>query len=450
MDHSAENSSRPHGIHPPDQSATHPSDQSVTHRPDPNAIHSPNRTAIQSPDRFDVDALRGIVCLSLASVHFFQMALRERAIRFAGEWIDYAVWNLRFGVESFLVLAGLLLAHNLRPRAGESISVKAYLIRRFFRLVIPYWVAVMLATANLWLPYFSGRTFDLNGAHSKADYFLWSWPADTGHSETGNDNPSPPPTAKMMLVWMSFTEDFFQIGSAAPGYWSMVTLEQFYLLWLTIFALSAWFFRRTGTGDAERLMRWMSLLTFFAGVAAGLWIFYRASLVGEETVSGANSLHVFNAPFKITTYSFFLSLGMTLYWAIRNQFAQIPFFSLLLLLIVMVVYTNLSRTYAALITAMALIPICQGMRLPDWGVIRFLRFVGRYSYSIYLIHAVIGLRFLYLAEKKLAGQPDWWVIPLWLAAIGISIGAGWVFYLLVERPSLNFARRFEYRSSGRS
>ncbi len=308
MDHSAETSSRPHGIHPPDQSATHPSDQSVTHRPDPNAIHSPNRTAIQSPDRFDVDALRGIVCLSLASVHFFQMALRERAIRFVGEWIDYAVWNLRFGVESFLVLAGLLLAHNLRPRAGESISVRAYLIRRFFRLVIPYWVAVMLATANLWLPYFSGRTFDLNGAHSKADYFLWSWPADTGHSETRNDNPLPPPTAKMMLVWMSFTEDFFQIGSAAPGYWSMVTLEQFYLLWLTIFALSAWFFRGTGNGDAERVMRVMSLRTVLAGVAAGLGICYLGSLVVEETEPESNYPLLLNEPFKIPCVWFFFAL----------------------------------------------------------------------------------------------------------------------------------------------
>ncbi len=410
-------------------------------------VANPATSPKTNPDRFDVDAIRGIVCLSLASVHFFQMVFRDRAVRLAGDWIDYAVWNLRFGVESFFVLAGLLLAHNLRPRAGETVSVRAYLIRRFFRLVIPYWIAVMLATANHWLPYVSGRAFDLNGATSKQDYFVNKWPAHVEHPETTTE--AGPPTGRMVLAWMTFTEDFFKLESAAPGYWSMVTLEQFYLMWLALFAISGLFFRENGKINADRLMRWMALLTFVAGVAAGIWIMSRSSVAGDRPSTGEGSLHVFNAPFKVTTYSFFLSLGMTLYWAVRNKFAQVPFFLLLLMLVVMLVYTNLSRTYAALITAMALVPICQGVRLPDWWAVRFLRFVGKYSYSIYLIHAVIGLRFLYTIDKKLQAQPEWIIIPMWFAAIGVSIVAALVFYVVVERPCLNLARKIEYRSSGK-
>src|SRR5688572_1134930 len=108
------------------------------------------RSTVSNPGssgrEFDIDFFRGIVCTCLILLHFYVLGLFPHWNRLAensvgAKNLEFVVWNIRLGVESFFVLAGLMMAHMLRPAPGEDVSLGLYLKRRFFRLIIPYWIA---------------------------------------------------------------------------------------------------------------------------------------------------------------------------------------------------------------------------------------------------------------------------------------------------------------------
>ena len=102
--------------------------------------------------RFDLNPFRGIVCLWLMGLHFCMVThLHEPLLRLAGDSGQWLLYHIRLGVESFSVLAGFMMAHMLTPRTGEEIRFGAYLKRRFYRLILPFWAAIFLAYLDLLL-----------------------------------------------------------------------------------------------------------------------------------------------------------------------------------------------------------------------------------------------------------------------------------------------------------
>jgi peptidoglycan/LPS O-acetylase OafA/YrhL len=357
------------------------------------------------PDRFDIDPLRGLVCLSLCVLHFYVGPLFEEFDALFGEAGRDAVHCYRPGVESFLVLAGLLLAHSLRPVPGERVSVGAYLRRRFLRLVVPYWAAVLLATADRWLPALAGSAS----------------PQAAGWREV---------TARLF-----FAEEVFGYPEAAVGFWSMVVLEQFYLLWLGAFGLVLLF---PGTAhDPWRATRVMAVLTLAGCLASAAWVCH-AYRMGE--------IGAFDGRFRLPRSAVYLTLGMLLYWHVRGGMGR----GLLAIAVIAVlgvgIYTDRSQPYKALILAAVLVPLVRGWHWPAVWPVRALGFVGRRSYSLYLMHVIVGNRFLMAdAVRSRAGLGDWWAIPELVAAIGVSLLAAMVFYRLVELPMYRRALRVRYR-----
>ncbi|GAC1621238.1 MAG: hypothetical protein NVS9B13_12540 [Candidatus Acidiferrum sp.] len=62
---------------------------------------------------------------------------------------------------------------------------------------------------------------------------------------------------------------------------------------------------------------------------------------------------------------------------------------------------------------------------------------GAWSYSLYLIHATGAGFFLRL------GLPNLGFLLNWMGAMGSSLAVSYVFYLLVERPSHQLARKIK-------
>ncbi len=100
---------------------------------------------------FDIDFFRGWVCLSLVMLHFYNSNLFDSYYRLFGAQGETIVWNWRLGIESFFVLAGFMMGHMLRPVPGEEVAISGYLKRRFFRLILPYWTAVLLFALYRWV-----------------------------------------------------------------------------------------------------------------------------------------------------------------------------------------------------------------------------------------------------------------------------------------------------------
>lgn len=71
-------------------------------------------------------------------------------------------------------------------------------------------------------------------------------------------------------------------------------------------------------------------------------------------------------------------------------------------------------------------------------------FLGKISYSLYLIHGFVGCQFLYFTARYT--HTIWEKIGLLLAAFALSIFASWLFYLAFEIPSVRWSKRVRYKS----
>lgn len=74
-------------------------------------------------------------------------------------------------------------------------------------------------------------------------------------------------------------------------------------------------------------------------------------------------------------------------------------------------------------------------------------FLGRISYSLYLVHLPVGVPIQLIGRQFLEPGPA--ATLLVLASVAVSIFAAWLFYLCVERPSMRLARRIKLRPQPR-
>lgn len=363
---------------------------------------------------FDIDFFRGFVCVCLIYLHFYTLGLIEYWDRIFGPNLQSVVWNFRLGVESFFVLAGLMMAHMLRPAPGEDVSLGLYLKRRFYRLIIPYWVAVLLATADRW-----------------AIYLIFKRGA--------SDLPTVGDTISQLLLLQEVFHRYFpqysRIGEAAVGYWSMVSLEQFYLIWLAVYAVVRWLVPAgTIVGIYGRREWVMALLTLFGGIASA------AIVIGNWPVH-----------WHLARFGIYLTLGMLLYWAVRQRYQTWMFVVGTFALIGMAIFgeqlNEQTRAIKGLLAVVIMTILARGYRTPNWMVFRALTYIGARSYSFYLMHAIVGYRvFTFVALPAIGGRGDWVAFPLLIVALGLTFVVSLLFYKYVESPCREMARRVNFRS----
>jgi peptidoglycan/LPS O-acetylase OafA/YrhL len=91
--------------------------------------------------------------------------------------------------------------------------------------------------------------------------------------------------------------------------------------------------------------------------------------------------------------------------------------------------------------------LASGHALPGWPPVRVFEAVGRWSFSIYLIHGWVLYRVINLSNhwRGTGALTDGVVIAFFLVGIGASLVAGYVYYRLVEQPVSRLARRMTYR-----
>ncbi|WP_439621264.1 acyltransferase family protein [Gemmata sp.] len=350
----------------------------VTARPDPTG------------PRFDIDPFRAVVCLWLVALHLYAGELNAVLSERLGPRGAAGVLNVRLGVESFFVLAGFMLAHTLRPQPGERAALGLYLARRCVRLLPPYWVAVLLAAANLWL----------------ARVLVGGGRAAPGAGDVA---------AQMFLV-----QEAFGVREAAVGFWSLVALEQFYLLWLLAVAAV----RALVSDEAARLRT----EAWAAATGCGLlvWLFPYDPAAG----------------FALPMWGGFILLGVLLYRATVQRDGRGPFLLALLAAGAAGYATGDLRFLRAAVAVAALGLIGQGFELPRRRAFEALRWVGTRSYSIYLVHGTVAYR-VYSLDPR--GEKFGGPLVLVLVALVLSLAAAAVFYRFVERPCLEAARRVRYR-----
>ncbi len=351
---------------------------------------------MSGPARFKtVDGLRGIAALAVVAFHL-NGAVRQTF----GQWLPASLDDLLahgyLGVDVFFVLSGFVIAYSIRNAQATPRFLGRFALRRSLRLDPPYWVAILLEVALVWI----GLRIGLASA--------------------------PMPHWDQVASHFLYLQNLLGYGDLNDVFWTLCFEIQFYLglvLLLMVFqALAA----RLGN-RAARGMAFVGLGALFLGSLA-----VRFGVLGASTHPGFA---------LIRWFQFFM--GVCVFWVIAGKAPQ-------------TVLVALWAVTAGVVVAEGqpwyqLLPIAvSGLLLWSYRKDRMssllssvpIQFLGAISYSLYLFHASIGWRLIRVTGIALHGSASRpLALIIFAGGIGVSILIAWVLWRLLEQPALRLSRR---------
>lgn len=331
-----------------------------------------------------LDALKAIACLAIVLHHLAAYGpMSEIAYPLAPRLIDGIFEYGRLAVQVFLVLAGFLFAGKYAPDGVLVVTNPIQEIkRRYFRLILPYFAALILAIgcaafARVWM------------SHA-------SIPQQLGLAQ--------------LLAHAFLLQDFLDQEALSAGVWYVAI--DFQLFALAVMLL--WI--------CSQVQRWSA----------------NPRAVGLVLVMGLTltSLFVFNRDQSLdeTAFYFFGSfgLGILIYWTSNMRHP-----TLWLLLLVLMVTAALLVEFRSRIAVAGAVMLILGLARYYSDVAEklplpfFLTFIGRISYSIFLVHFPLCLVVNAIFFHFFPAQPVIHAFGL-LFALCVSIVGGALFFHWTE------------------
>ena len=309
----------------------------------------------------------------------------------------------------FFVLSGFVL--SLPQVRGNNIHYPSYLIKRICRIYLPYVVALMVALLGCW---------KFHGMDAYDEWFRRTW--------------YEAPTFTLVL------QHFLLIGHYPNGayntaFWSLVQEMRVSLF----FPFLCWFVVRFRSAGAFFLMAVLFSFALFAEPRA---------LLPYESLRTV----VCVADFII---GILLSLYLSHLRAWLSKMGQVTYWSLFIVSMALFVYTPWLAFHAHVPALAADGPIAAGgagiilFHLVDRGLSRLVlgpivSFLGRISYSLYLLHGTVLFLFAYIIHGRIPLLA--WLLPY----LGVSILGATVMYRWVELPSISLGKLVAGRFASKS
>ncbi len=307
------------------------------------------------------------------------------------------------GVNIFFVISGFVVALSVRRDRVDGRFIRNFILRRSLRLDPPYLVTIALTVLLLW--------FYNAGLHQHY---------------------TPMPTVRQTLANMFYMTGVLKIQPMLPIFWTLCLEVQFYLLFvLALWAGSCVQRRKSAAGrPLNGQLNWLSAI-ILGGL--GLW---SIAIVGGWTRS-------FDGWF-VNDWNLFL-VGALLWWVIDRKISFGWLIGFAGLMTMASVRTQAWGTWTGLCTMAVIGIVAWAFDLETVLSNRPLQFIGRLSYSLYLLHALIG--------PQIDGWVSWHYRDSLLAAllsvafsIAVSIAAAWVMHRYVEQPGIRCGKRFKQRA----
>lgn len=340
-----------------------------------------------------VDGLRGFAALAVVLPHAAGLFMFPGAGALS-EWMVQVALFGRRGVEVFFALSGFVIAYTLRRTRLTPGGVGNFILRRSLRLDPPYWVALGL---------FCG--------------FLLLRTVMTG-------KPAGWPSGMQLLTHLLYLQDLAGYGQINVAFWTLCVEFQFYLSFAVLLGLAQALSRRLGR---DGLVPW-----FFAALFVPL-LAWPSGLVPVETKAVTQSL---------VPHAYIFLAGALTWWTLEGRLPRGLWYAFILLLWGVFLWLPDSRTFAAAATCSVLYVAGRRQRLFAWLSPRPFQYLGRISYSIYLVH--LPLCMLMMSIRVRVAEPSDGVALVFLAAALVaSVATAHLLHTWVEAPCVEWARRLK-------
>jgi peptidoglycan/LPS O-acetylase OafA/YrhL len=337
-----------------------------------------------------VDALRGVASLSVVFYHSSEGRHIAGLLALVPAWVTQVFKQGGLGVAVFFVLSGFVIAHSVAKSRVTLSFVGRFMLRRSIRLDPPYWLAIALVIAFAYLSaHFAGSEL-------------------------------PEVSTAQIAAHVLYLQEILGYPGLNAVFWTLSQEVQFYLVYVMLLALSQ--------NDPAKPMQGRSTAMTFAG-AALISLLWPLGILSDGPYDGS---------FLPLWHGFLAGAGA--YWAWRNPEYAVYCLAYISVLLVAGILRSDSFTIACALTAIALWAVAARGRLYsalDW---RWLQGLGAISYSLYLTHNPVTAATFWLGYTLTGRTPIleavWWIITM-TACISFAALMWW----LVERPSINLARR---------
>ena len=366
-----------------------------------------NAPATKNPtSRFAfVDALRGMAAISVTGFHLYQYEPPpENSQLFWPVIIDqWLIWGWT-GVQFLLVISGFVIAFSFRDGRASVGLVTNFLIRRLIRLSPPYLVTLLLVLL------LHGMAMSFRGFPSPLDE---------------------PPTAGRVASHLVYAQDVIGFPNLSAGLWTICIEVQFYALF-GVGLLVAWRVWPV-VMNGQTAARHRVLASLFAPLAVmSLFDWCR-----QPTLE----------PYVIYFFGLFF-LGMLTWWTLDGRIPHGWYWVAVGAFVARLVWQWQTEVFVGLVASLAIFTAGRSGHLHDWLNFRWLQYLGRISYSLYLVHYSVSHLVTHVAWSALGGSPSPMQSAAVLAlALMISIGAAHLMYMGVEAPSSRWAARLKPAAS---
>ncbi|EUJ33808.1 acyltransferase [Listeria floridensis FSL S10-1187] len=344
-----------------------------------------------------LDSLRGIAAVTVIATHFAETFQEESLAKEIFQPLG------RSAVIFFFLLSGIALSLALKNKSNFSWQeYGAFLVKRFCRIYLPFLAVIILAECL-----FLG--FEPTGIAG-----LSSWFNAEGTT----------------LQWHVFFENIFMVGNDVdridPVIWSLIVELRISI----VFPLFYYFIKNKGIKWAAGFV----ILAFGLGTVV-LFAIDQQFMLGQT---------IFHLGFFII--GIVLALHWDAVWAFsRNQKIAVTAFSMVLYLHVIVLHLvgiNLPQVFSDVVISIGCVGILlvcfQSKKAQNFLVQPIYLFLGKISFSIYLVHCVVFIPWIYLLYDTI---PSIFVIEL--LSLPLIFAAAYLSYVLIEKSALQLGRKLE-------
>lgn len=363
--------------------------------------HAP--TSERKAHFYFLDALRGIAALWVVLFHAQLNERLDYLSQALPSWINAPLleWG-SLGVAIFFVLSGFVIAHSLRNANIDSLYFRQFSLRRLARLTPPYYVSIAVTIA-----------FALLSSIVKKQPLA---PMDE------------PLSIGRLVAHLGYVQELLAFKNINDVYWTLCLEVQFYLLFCALLWLGQWAAQRMqlNTDGAPKSFSAQTLVFLPTAILAALFPLGILAIPGRSTV------------FLPLWYSFLV--GAFAYWAWTRKLPLNAFrFYGVVLLVAGIVHRD-NFAIASVMTAFLLLEVGRANRMQQWLSARWIQFLGKISYSLYLGHVpVIGV--VFFLTQKLLGVSVLSDVVCLIVSLAVSIGFAAVMWHFVEKPSIALSQQ---------